>query len=224
MKHLAAVISLVPFLAVAACSKAPRSDALTAEDLHIAQQAMPVSEALLMIRAGYKESQIIGDLKKRHIPGPIDANTEDQFLKAGASPALISALNSKENALTENQRGAYQKYQAEKSNRVTQSAQTRRNEDFIRQQEEQQELYRRRSLQQQTLQNINRSQSAQVSYEVAQRNYETQRKSLEQQITSLEASVNWKRSHGYRESELAVANQSLEDYRKQLRDLTPPLR
>jgi len=52
------------------------------------------------------------------------------------------------------------KYQAQKTSRVTQSAQAHQSAAFALQQADQQELNRRRNLQQQTVQNINRNQSA----------------------------------------------------------------
>jgi hypothetical protein len=222
MKKTLIVLPIALLLPFAACNKAP--EPLTAEDLRIARAAIPTSEVLSMLRAGYKEPEIIKEVKRRRIPGKIDGPTEDQFIKSGASATLIATLKNEENTLTENQRGAFEEHHAEKTNRMAQLAETRQSEAFARQQEEQQEINRRRYLQQQTMRNINRSQSAQVSYEVAQRNYEAQRKSLEQRITALQAQINHQRTHGYTEAQLAAANQTLDDYNKQLRDLTPPLR
>lgn len=208
-------------LALASCNKTTEP---TAEDIRVARGAIPINEVLLMVRAGYKEPNILKEVQTRRIPEKIDGETEAKFASSGASAKVIAALKSKNNALTEIQKIVFDRNQGEKRMNLEQSAQSRQNEAVAREQEEQRELNRRRNLQQQTMQNINRNQSAQVSYEVAQKNYEAQRRSLEQRIVSLEAEINRLRRYSYNEAELAAANRNLDDYRKQLRDLTPPLR
>jgi hypothetical protein len=221
MKSVTAFIPIAVVLALAGCNKTTEP---TANDIRIAGGAIPTNELLLMIRAGYKEPDILKEIQTRHIPEKIDGETEAKFASSGASAKVIAALKNKNNALTEIQKAVFDRFQGEKKMNIEQSFQTRQNEAFARQQEEQRELNRRRQLQQQTMQNINRNQSAQVSYEVAQKNYEGQRKYLEQRIVSLEAEINRLRRYHYNEAELAAANRNLDDYRKQLRDLTPPLR
>jgi hypothetical protein len=219
-KFLLVVLLILP---LAACNKTASLEP-TAEDLRIARQAIPVNEILLMLRGGCKESQVLDEVRKRHIPAKIDAVTEEKLTGSGASPVLIVALKKKENILTEVQRIAFDQYQAEKTTIASQSAQARQSEALARQQQEQQELNRRRLLQQQNLQNMSQNQQKQVSYEIAQRNYEARRKSLEQRIVSQEAAINRLRRERYNEAELTAANRDLDDYRKQLQDLTPPLR
>ena len=215
------LVAAVLIFPLAACNKTAEP---TAEDLRIARQAIPVDEVLLMLRGDYKEPQIINEVKTRHIPARIDAATEEKFTNSGAGPTLIAALKNKANILTDVQRTAFEQHKAEKATVYAQSAQVRQNEAFERQREEQQELNRRRSLQQQNFKNINQNQQKQASYEVAQRNYEGQRKWLEQRIASQEAEINRLRRNGYNEAELKAANSQLDDYNKQLRDLALPLR
>lgn len=214
--------SIALLLIFAGCSKAPKP--LSAEDLRIARGAIPITEVLSMLRVGYKEPQILQEVKQRRIPARIDAAMEDQFIKSGASPALVAALKSNENTLTDEQLAAFEEFQNEKLNRVVQSAQARQNEALALQEEEQKERNRRQFLQQQTMQNINRNQNAQVSYEIAQKNYEARRKWLEQRIVSQEAEINRLRRYGYNETDLRAANNRLDEYNQQLRNLTPPLR
>lgn len=219
-KFLLIVFLILP---LAACTKTESLEP-SAEDLRIARQAIPVNELLLMLRGGYKEPQVLDEARKRHIPVKIDAVMEEKLTSSGASPALIAALKKKENILTEVQRIAFDQYQAGKTTVANQSAQARQTEAFARQRDEQQELNRRRLLQQQNLQNISQNQQKQVSYEIAQRNYEARRKSLEQRIVSQEAAINRLRRERYNEAELTAANRDLDDYRKQLQDLPLPLR
>jgi DNA repair exonuclease SbcCD ATPase subunit len=221
MKNPTVFLPIAVVLVLAGCNKATEP---TADDIRVARGAIPTNEVLLMIRAGYKEPNVLKEIQTRHIPEKIDGETETKFASSGASAKVIAALKNKNNALTEIQKIVFDRQQGEKRMHVEQSAQSRQTEAFARQQEEQRELNRRRQLQQQTMQNINRNQSAQVSYEVAQKNYEAQRRYLEQRIASLEAEINRLRRYNYNEAELATANRNLDDYRKQLRDLTPPLR
>jgi hypothetical protein len=211
-------VSIFP---LAACNKTTEP---TAADLRIARQAIAVNEVLLMLRGGYKEPQILDEVRTRHIPARIDAATEEKFTNSGAGPTLIAALKNKANVLTDVQRTAFEQNQAEKTTAYAQAGQMRQSEAFARQREEQQELNRRRNLQQQNLQNISQNQQKQTSYEIAQRNYESQRKLLEQRIALQEVQINRLRKSGYNEAELKVANSQLDDCNKQLRDLTPPLR
>jgi hypothetical protein len=221
MKNLPVFLPIAVVLILAGCNKSTEP---TAEDIRIARGAIPTNELLLMLRAGYKEPDILKEIQTRHVPEKINGETEAKFASSGASAKVIAALKNKKNALTEIQKVVFDRFQGKKKLNIEQSFQVRQNEAFARQQEEQRELNRRRHLQQQNLQNINRNQSAQVSYEVAQKNYEAQRKHLEQRIVSLEAEINRLRRYRYNEAELAAANRNLDDYRKQLRDLTPPLR
>lgn len=220
MKTVFSLFAIALVLLFAGCSHSEP----TAEDLRVARQAIPVNELLLMLRGGYKEPKILNEIKTRRIPAKIDAETEEKFVKSGAGPNLIAALKNKDNALTDVQKEAFDHYQEEKTIQAQQSAQAAQNQALAAQQQEQEERNRRQALQQQTFRNINRNQNAQVSYEVAQRNYEFQRKSLEQRIASQEAEINRLRRSGYNETDLRTANNRLDEYNQQLRNLTPPLR
>jgi hypothetical protein len=221
MKTTLTFLSIISLLTFAGCSRTVEP---TAEDISVARQAIPISEVLLMVRSGYRESNVLKEIKTRHVPEKIDGTTEEKFRHSGASANVIAALKSEENTLTEAQKIAFDRQQQEKAAKAQQSAQARQNETYAQQQEAAQELNRRQYLQQQTIQNVQRAQASQVSYDIAQKNYEYQRKNLELTITSLEAELNRRRRYGAREVDLTVDYQRLEDYKKQLHDLTPPLR
>lgn len=56
--------------------------------------AMPLStkEISLMLRSGYSNNAIIGELSTRHFADTFDSGTEQQLTKAGANAALLDAL------------------------------------------------------------------------------------------------------------------------------------
>ena len=177
-----------------------------------------------MLRTGSSQSEIIQEVMRRHVPEKIDGITEDKFISSGANRALIAALKSDENILTPKQKTVFDQYQNERAQLAEQAAEARRNETEAQIEFQHEEQQRRRHLQIQTAHNVAQSQNREVAYEVAQRNYEARRKSLEVQIQSLQNDINRRRSHGWREADLAADNQYLDELNKELRDLTPPLR
>src|ERR1700745_3212228 len=58
------------------------------------QLPFTAKEVALMLRAGYSSEAVAQDLAKRHFAGTVDASTETDLLKAGATPALVNAIKS----------------------------------------------------------------------------------------------------------------------------------
>jgi hypothetical protein len=198
---------------------------LTAEDLRIARQAMPLSNVSLMLRSGCKQDAIIAEVRKKHVPGPPDAETEDSLVQSGASPALIAALKAKENLLTENQREAFNNLAAGKTQRLQQETASRGQDEIAAQQAENYERNQRARALQKTLQNAQVAEDKEKAYERAWDAYKKQKEYLENRIASLQNSINNRRGYGYREGNLVEANQELDRLNDQLRHLpTPALR
>lgn len=212
-------------LILSGCNRAPVVVPLTAEDLRIARQAMPLNDVSLMLRSGYKQEAIIAEVRKKRVPAPPDAATEDSLVGSGASPALIAALKAKENLLTENQKQAFDNLAAEKTQRLHQETASRQQDEAAAQQAENNERNQRARALQKTLQNAQASEDKEKAYERAWDAYKKQKEYLENRITSLQTSINNRRGYGYREGYLVEANQELDRLNEQLRHLpTPPLR
>ena len=177
-----------------------------------------------MLRSGYKEKQVLEQLHQHRLSAAVDPITENKLLDAGASSGLIATMKAKENVLTELQKIAYDEQQAEKNQQVAQDRSNRLQAAAAEETARQQELQRRGYYQQQTLGNIHQKELQQAQYEQADRNYRAQRQSLEQRIQYLENDINRSRGRGWNESDLRAANQTLDNYKEQLRNLTPPLR
>ena len=211
-------------LILSGCNRPPTPVPLTAEDLRIARQSMPLSDVSLMLRSGYKQEAIIAEVRKKRVPGPPDAATEDSLLQSGASPALMAALKAPENLLTANQREAFDNFAAEKTQRVQQEASSREQEAVAAQQTENNERQRRAVALQQTMRNAHSADDKDKAYERAWDDYKKQKEYLERRITSLQNDVNHRRSY-YRDNNLVEANQELDQLNEQLRNLpTPALR
>lgn len=206
------------------CNRTPVSAPLTAEDLRIARQAMPLSDVSLMSRSGYKQEAIIAEVRKRRVPAPPNATAENALVQSGASPALIAALKARENLLTANQKEAFDNLAAEKTQRVQQEASSREQEAVAAQQVENNERQRRAVALQQTMLNAQGTEDKEKAYERAWDAYKKQKEYLERRITSLQNDVNHRRSY-YRDNNLVEANQELDHLNEQLRNLpTPALR
>lgn len=218
------VALLITLLALAGCSRSTAPKATTAEDLRIAREAMPLSEVSLMMRSGYKQDSIIADVVRRHVPSAPDAQTEDRLLQAGASPKLIAALKEKKNVLTENQKEAFDNMTTEKAGRAQEAEIRRDNLERAQVIAENQDRQRRQNLAQQTIQNAYASENRVIAYDQADRAYKARKESLEASIISQENYINRARSHGRNEAYLRNANATLDRYKEDLRNLTPPLR
>jgi hypothetical protein len=216
---LGLVVCLLP-----ACSRPPEDLRPTAEDIRIARTALSLKEVSLMLRTGSSQSELVPEIKRRRVPEKIDGAMEDKLIASGANALLIATLKTAENVLTPKQKLAFDQYQAERASLAEEAAAARRTETATQISLQLEEQQRGQYLQVQTARNIAAAHERETSYEIAQRNYEGQRKSLELQIQSLQTQINRRRSHGWTEAELHVANQNLEELNKQLRDLTAPLR
>lgn len=215
----------VAFLLLSGCNRAPAPVPLTADDLRIARQALPLNDVSLMLRSGYKQEAIIAEVRKKRVSAPPDAAAEDSLVDSGASPALIAALKAKKNFLTANQKEAFDTFAAEKTQRVQQEATSRQDEEMAAQQAEANERQRRTYAVQQTIRNAQAAEDKEKAYERAWDAYKKQKQYLENRIASLQNSINNRRSYGYGENYLVEANQELDRLNEQLRNLpTPALR
>lgn len=213
------------FLILSGCNRAPAPVPLTAEDVRIARQAMPLNDVSLMLRSGYKQDAIIADVRKKRIPAPPDAAAEDSLVQSGASPALIAALKAKENLLTANQKEAFDNLAAEKTQRVQQEATSRQQDEIASQQAEQNDRQRRASAVQQTVRNAQATEDKEKAYERAWDAYKKQKEYLENRIASVQKNINQWRGYGSRQANLLAANEELDRLNEQLRHLpTPALR
>jgi hypothetical protein len=196
----------------------------TAEDRRIAKQAIAPGEVLLMLRGGYKENSAITEVTRRRVSEVVDSITENKLLDAGATPALLAAMKKKENVLTAAQKVAYDEDQAARTEQVQQDTANRMRVAASQEADRQQEIQRRQYYQQQTMANIRGREQQQAGYEQADKNYREQKAYLERNAQYLEANINRRRGRGCTEADLAADNRTLDKYREQLRDLTPPLR
>jgi hypothetical protein len=208
------------FLILSGCTRAPLAVPLTAEDVRIARQAMPLSHVSLMLRSGYKQEAIITEVRKKRVTAPPDAAAEISLVESGASPTLIAALKVKENILTANQKEAFDNLAAEKTQRVQQEATSRQQEELAAQQAENNERQMRTHAVQQTVRNAQATEDKEKAYERAWDAYKKQKEYLENRITSVQKNINQ-----YRGTSLVEANEELNRLNEQLRHLpTPALR
>jgi hypothetical protein len=139
-----------------------RKSPVTAEDLRIGRQAMPISEVKLMLHGGSSQDSIIDDVKRRHIPEKINAAMEIELTESGAKPALIAALKDGDNILTRNQKDAFDK-RMELADTTRQSlAATQSSVASAQANAERQEHQRQASLQQEILRNSERKEQEQA--------------------------------------------------------------
>jgi hypothetical protein len=82
----------------------------TAEDVRIARGALSLTEVSLMLRTGSSQSEVIAEIKRRHVAEKIDGITEAKFISGGANSALIAALKSDQNILTPKQKAVFDRY------------------------------------------------------------------------------------------------------------------
>jgi chromosome segregation ATPase len=208
------------------CNRPPASAPLTAEDLRIARQAIPLSDVSLQLRSGHRQEAIIAEVRKKHVSAAPDAAMEDSLLRSGASPALIEALKARENLLTANQKEAFDSFAAEKTERRRQEAASREQEAMSAQKAEHYQRQRGAYALEQTIHNARAAEEKEKAYWQAWDTYKKQKENLERRIASLQNEINRRRnSYGYRENNLVEANQELDQLNEQLRNLpTPPLR
>jgi len=67
------------------------------------QVPLTVKEISLMLRSGCSSEMILRDLSARHFAGPLDVYGRSELIQANASPALLDALKSPDNAASNEQ-------------------------------------------------------------------------------------------------------------------------
>ncbi|MEY2481398.1 MAG: hypothetical protein QOI04_2325 [Verrucomicrobiota bacterium] len=177
-----------------------------------------------MLRGGYKEQAIIDQVQRRHVVSMLDAETELKLQQSGAGKQLLVALKDKRNVLSAQQREAHNNFAADIDERTQRAAISRQNEAQEQQLVAENDRQRKQFLLQQTLQNVRNAERREVSYQQADRAYKAQKEALEYRISSLQTRINESRSYGSNESQLRNANATLDRYKEELRNLTPPLR
>ena len=214
---LAALVMLLSF----GCAQPPPPP-LTADELRVARQAMPLADVSLMLRSGYKQPSIIAEIERRHVSEAPDAAAELNLVNAGATAQLIQAVKSKENLLSPQQKQAFDEHRGQTAERVQQEAARHREELYAQQREQENDRARRQHLFQQTVNNSRAAESREQSYHRNAAAHKATKQALEQRITYLQAEINRKRSNGFRENELIAENQTLERYNQELRQLPEP--
>jgi len=58
------------------------------------QLPLTAKDVGLMLRAGYSNEDVLGDLGRRHFADTLNASMETDLIKAGATPALLNAIKS----------------------------------------------------------------------------------------------------------------------------------
>lgn len=164
---------------------------------------MPISEVSLMLRSGYKDRAIIAEVERRHVPEKPDAKTENSLLRSGATGALMQALKTDTNVLTQKQKEAFDYLAAEKANRAAQDRlaseevppeRSVSSEDVVKA----------------TVQNLRNADA-----------YKAQKETLENRIASQESQIRRLRANGYTEAQLVQYNETLDRDRTALSDLKP---
>jgi hypothetical protein len=161
-----ALLLLGVLVIVDACKKPP----VTAEDVRVGRQAMPIRDVSLMLRSGSRQNEIIAEVNRRKIPQKISAALQVELESKGASSALIAALGDKENILTENQKAAFDEQMDGGATLVRQSSGNQEGATSAQSNAEQQERNRLLDLQQENFRNIERNQALQMDKEQAQVN------------------------------------------------------
>jgi hypothetical protein len=199
-------------LLAAGCDKLyPR---VTAEDQKAARHAMLISEVSLMVRSHYDQNKIIAEVQRRHVPDAIDVNTEESLVRFGAKPALIAALKNRANILTNTQKMAFDELAAKRELQVASARNVRA--PAMEQPDEQPRTI--------AVVSAPSTDTPEEAYWKAEAEYRTKKKQLESQIASEQGLINWKRAHGYHQSELASAENRLHELEDELKNLQAPMR
>lgn len=186
----------------------------TAEDVRAARHAMPISEVSLMVRSRYDQNKIIAEIQRRHVPAAIDGTMEASLVRFGAKPPLIAALKSEANVLTKRQKQAFDELATQRESRVASA----RN---VSAQGNEQSDDQPRTI---AVATAPKTDTPEEAYWKAEAAYRAKKKQLESQIASEQGSINWKRAHGYHQSELASAEARLHQYEDELKNLHTPIR
>jgi hypothetical protein len=170
-----------------------------------------------MVRGGYNQNKIIAEIERRHMPAVIDSKTEETLVRFGAKPVLIAALKNNANVLTIAQKRAFDELAVKRESAVASQR------DVAVQTIQQQNEAKTVSLEQNFV-NPAKTDTPEEAYWKAEAAYRAKKKHLESQIASEQGSINWKRAHGYHQSELASAEDRLHQYEDELKNLQAPIR
>ncbi len=141
---------------------------LTAEDVRIGREAMPLSEVSFMLRGGTSQPTIIADVNRRHIPEKISPELELQLSENGAGPNLIAALKDEKNILTRNQKNAFDKNMNDDATRQQGRAQASQTAAVARSQTQEEERQRLVALQNETYRIVEKKQKEQAAHDANQ--------------------------------------------------------
>ena len=141
---------------------------LTAEDVRIGREAMPLSEVSFMLRGGTSQPTIIADVNRRHIPEKISPELELQLSENGAGPNLIAALKDEKNILTRNQKNAFDKNMNDDATRQQGRAQAAQTAAVARSQTQEEERQRLVALQNETYRIVEKKQKEQAAHDANQ--------------------------------------------------------
>ena len=205
------------FLLLTSCNK---TQSFTAEELHAARHAMPISEVSLMVRSHYDQNKIIAEVQRRKVPEAIDGKMAENLVRFGAKPALIAALKNNANVLTRMQKQAFDELAAKRES-ATASVSAIYEMSNRRQPDE--EARQTVALSESSV-NTTKTDTPEEAYWKAEAAYRAKKKQLESQIASEQGSINWKRAHGYHQSELASAEDRLHEHEDELKNLHAPMR
>jgi hypothetical protein len=197
---------------------------LVSEDSEIAQthvHLVTYSEIAMSLRGGSSQQAIIKDIKERHIAGTPTPREQEQLVTLGAGPELMATLSDRQNFATGSERvaeairvakqaRAKQAYAAEASKRALTAAE-----------EHEQEIARRKRLQQEGFRLIEERKQKQEAYEAAVAAYDSKRKALQAQAETLGKATYGSVTRG--NSIAGSSNQGkIEEVNKKLSELTPP--
>lgn len=167
-----------------------------------------------MVRSGYDQKRIIAEIERRQVPAAIDANAEATLVRFGAKPGLIAALKNNANVLTRMQKQAFDELAAKRESRVA-------SERNVAARESEQPDEQPRTI---AVASAPKTDTPEEAYWKAEAAYRTKKKQLESQIASEQGSINWKRAHGYQQSQLTSAEDRLHQYQDELKNLQTPMR
>ena len=215
--------SLLGFLAllcsiITGCDKGALT-LFTADDLQVARRAMSINEVSLMVRSGYDQKTIIAEVEQRHVSALIDAKTEESLIRFGAKPSLIATLKNEANVLTPGQKRAFNTLAAERKT----AAEDGRDMTALATRQQNEKLVNAVPVSQRVV-NSSNGDTPEEAYWKAEAAYRAKKTQLEGQIASQQSYINYLRSRGYYQSDLASAENRLEQYEQELKNLKNPIR
>jgi hypothetical protein len=218
LQNLRQLVLIPVCLLLAGCEKLWPT--VTAADQQAARQVMPMSEVSLMVRSRYDQNKIIAEVQRRHIPALIDAATEQSLVRFGANPVLIAALKNNANILTKMQKQAFDELAANPTSATTSARVVHERKRVQPTDEQETQLV----TSQPASVNTSKIETPEDVYWKAEAAYRAKKRELESKITSEQGLLNWKRAHGYHQSELASSEDILYQHEDELKNLHAPIR